>query len=132
MPSFSGFVVVHSAKGATMIDGEIYQTDASTGHTVPVIPSTYSAFLGVPVRSATGVWSVTMRDPAFRVILCDVIPLQAVGSAVGVVMQAPTNDSTGRQVIHWTFCTIGTATPADIGTSQKFQVVSIYSETSVA
>ena len=132
MPSFSAYPKLVSAKGQTCIDGEIFVTDASTGHTVPVIPSTYTAFRGVPVRSATGVWSVTMRDPAYRTILALVTPMVAAAAGVDVVMQLPTADSAGRQVINWTFCTVGTDTPADIGTSQAFQVTSIYSETSIA
>jgi hypothetical protein len=131
MPSFSGFVVLHCAKGASMIDGETFETDASTGHTVPVIPSTYTAFAGVPVRSTTGVWSVTMRDPAFRVILALVVPLVAAANGVDVIMQPCTLSATGQQIINWTFVTTGTKTPADIGTSEFFQVTSIYSETSI-
>ena len=82
--------------------------------------------------SAVGVWSVTMRDPAFRVIDCHVTPLTVAAGAVGVVMQPPTNNSTGQLVLHWTFTTIGTDTAADIGVSKEFQVTVIYSETSVA
>jgi hypothetical protein len=132
MPSFSAFEVLRTAKGACVFDGEFYTTDSSNGHTVPVIPSTYSAFKGVPVRSGTGVWSVTMRDPAFKVLLAEVKSFTTTGNAVSVIMQANTTDSVGRLVINWTFCTFGTTTPADITTSAVFNVFVAYSETSVS
>lgn len=133
MPSFSGYVVVHTAKGSCVIDGEIFTTDSSNGHTVPTFPSSYSAFLGVPVRSATGVWSVTMKDPAYKSLFCHVEPLQALAApALRAVMQAPTTDSVGRQVLNWTFVAAGGNTATDIAASQQFQVTNIYSETSIS
>lgn len=133
MPSFASYSHLYAAKGETLIDGEVYTTSGTgAAQKVAVIPSTYTAFRGVPVRSGTGVWSVTMKDPSYRTILSIVTPLTTAANAVGVVMQPTTLDSGGRLVINWTFCTIGTNTPADIAAAQKFQVTAIYSETSIA
>jgi hypothetical protein len=132
MPNFSAFEVNFTAKGKCTSDGEIYTTDASNGHTVPVIPSTYTAFLGVPVRSGTGVWAVTTRLNGFRVTQMQVKTMTTTANALDVIYQAPTLDSNGRTVLNWTFCTLGTATPADIAASQKFLVAFEASEASIA
>jgi hypothetical protein len=133
MPSFASYSHLYAAKGGVVIDGEVYTTSGTGAlQKVAVIPSSYTAFRAVPVRSGVGVWSVTMRDPAFRVLLAEVRPFTTTANTVGVVMQATTLDSGGRLVINWTFCTIGTATPVDIATAQKFGVTVVYSETSIA
>ena len=133
MPSFSAFEVVKTAKGACLFDGEFFTTSGTGGsQTVPTFPSSYSAFKGVPVRSGTGVWSITMRDPAYKVLRATVDVFSTVGNHVDVLMQANTTDSSGRLVLNWTFCTVGTATPADIATAQVFNVFVAYSEVSIA
>lgn len=134
MPTFSGYPKQDTAKGGVVSDGEVFVTDASNGHTVLLSSlSTYTAFKGVPVRSGTGVWSVTLKDPAYKVTFCSVKFQGVVGSAVDAIMQPVTaNATTGQAVINWTFCTVGTATPADIGASLKFNVYVEYSETSIA
>ena len=133
MPSFSGYKTQTTAKGGVVSDGEFYTTSGSAGaQKVAVIPSTYSAFLNVPVRTGTGVWKVTMRDPAYKVQFAQVTPFTTAANAVGVVMQPNTTDSSGRLVLNWTFCTIGTNTPADIAAAQVFNVYVEYSEASIA
>lgn len=131
-PAFAAFRLQFTAKGDVVTDGEIYTTDASTGHTVPVIPSTYTAFHTVPVRSATGVWSVTMKEQVYKVLFAYVVPITTVANTVDVSMQPTTTTSTGKLVVNWTFRTVGTTTPADIGVSEAFQVFVVYSNTSVS
>ncbi len=130
--NFSGFNESFTAKGRCVRDGEFFTTDSSNGHTVPTFPSSYSAFKGVPVRSATGVWSVTMKDVAYKVLNVEVRPYTTTANAVGVIMQPNTTDSAGRLVLNWTFVTYGSTTPADIAASQVFGVFVDYSEASIA
>jgi hypothetical protein len=133
MPTFSSYNETWTAKGRCVRDGEFYKTDSGAGTTVPVIPSTFSAFAAVPKRSGTGVWSVKMRDPAFRVLNASVRAFTTTANAVDVIMQPNTNDATtGALVINWTFVTVGTTTPVDLAASQVFNVFVDYSEASIA
>jgi hypothetical protein len=86
----------------------------------------------VPKRTATGVWNVVMKSAVYKVLYAIVVPITTAANTVGVSMQPTTTDANGRLIINWTFTTIGTATPADIGTSESFQVYVVYSLTSVS
>ena len=123
----------YTAKGDVISDGEIFTTVGSTtAQKVTVFPSTYTYFRTLPVRSGTGVWSVTMKEPVYKVIFVDVKALTTVGNYVGVIMQPTTTDANGRLVINWTFTTIGTNTPVDILSAQKFCVYFVGSLASIA
>lgn len=133
MPSFSGFQTQFTAKGRVVSDGEIFVTSGAAGaQTVPVIPSSYTAFKGVPVRTGTGIWKVTMLDTAFKVLFASVKVMSTTGAYLDAILQPVTLDSAGRPVINWTFCTVGTATPADVATATSFNVFVMYSEASIA
>ena len=123
----------YTAKGDVISDGEIFTTVGSTtAQKVTVFPSTYTYFRTLPVRSGTGVWSVTMKEPVYKVLFVDVKALTTVGNYVGVIMQPTTTDANGRLVINWTFVTVGTSTAADIAAGQKFQVYVVGSLASIA
>lgn len=127
MPFFSSFAKQNVAKPGVVSDGEVYTTDGYNGHTVPAVPSSWTAFRGVPVRSATGVWSVTMKDSAQRVIDINVKTLLASGNYLSVQLLPTTADANGRLVINWVFNSAGT--PTDIGVSSQFAVYVVYGET---
>jgi hypothetical protein len=130
--NFSGYNENFTAKGRCVRDGEFFTTDASNGHTVPTFPSSFSAFKGVPVRSGTGVWSVTLKDVYYKILNVEVRAYTTTANAIGVIMQPNTTDSAGRVVINWTFVTVGTTTAADIAASQVFNVFFDASEASIA
>jgi hypothetical protein len=132
-PSIAGFRLQYTAKGDVLSDGEIYTTVGSTtAQKVTVFPSTYTYFRTLPVRSGTGVWSVTLKEAVYKVLHVDVKALTTAANYVGVIMQPTTTDSTGRLIINWTFVTVGTATPADIAAAQKFNVYFVGSLASIA
>lgn len=117
------------AKLGVVSDGE-QVTVGSDGYTVTSTLSSYSAFHQNPSRSATGVWSVTMRDSAFKNILVDVKTVLASGHYLSTQLNTITTDSSGRPVLHWTFNVAGT--PTDLPASGQFIVFYEYGETSVA
>jgi hypothetical protein len=135
MPSFSANVVQKVAKPGVVSDGEVITVSATDGYTVTSTLSSFSAFLSNPVRSSTGLWSVTMRDPAFKVIDLDVKTLLTDGYYLSTQLHLPTSDSLGRAVLSWTFNSAGT--PADLPTTQpgsvggSFLVFLMYGETSI-
>ena len=132
-PSVTGFRVQHAAKGDVLSDGEVYTTSGTgAAQKVLVFPSSYTYFRTLPVRTGTGVWSVALRESVYKVLHIDVTPLTTAANNVGVAIQPTTTDSAGRLVINWTFTTIGTNTPADILSAQKFCVYFVGSLASIA
>jgi len=117
------------AKLGVVSDGNVYTVSAADGYTITSPVYSYNAFIGNPVRSATGVWSVTTKDSVAKVIAWDVNTHLPSGHYLGVQLNTPTLDSSGRLVLNWTFNNAGT--PADLPTgvgATHFNVFLEYSE----
>ena len=114
------------AKRGVVSDGELWTTDGY-GTTVISGQSSWSAFLSIPVRASTGVWSVTMKDSMVKVICFHVASVLPTGDYLDVQRNTITLDSSGRPVLHWTFNVAGT--PTDLPASGQINVTFWYSET---
>jgi hypothetical protein len=127
MPFFSSFAKQNVAKPGVVSDGDVFTTDGYNGHTCS-LPSSWTAFHAAPVRSATGVWSVQMKEGVQRVIDVDVKTLLASGTYLSTQLLPTTTASGGQLILNWCFNVAGT--PTDIATSSQFLVFVMYSETS--
>lgn len=127
--NFSGQAKQTVAKVGVVSDGELFTVADGYGHTVTSTLSSYTAFLSNPTRSATGVWSVTMRDSANKKIEFDVKTVLPAGTYLSTQLNTITTDSLGRPVLNWTFNSAGT--PTDLATtgSPQFIVYFVYGET---
>lgn len=126
--NFSGFPHVTTAKAGVVMDGDTF-TVGSDGYTITSTLNSWTAFLTAPARSATGVWSVTLKDSA-PVVMCSFVqPVLASTHYLSVQQNTDTVDSLGRLVLHWTFNSAGT--PADLPADGQFRVFVVYSETSL-
>jgi hypothetical protein len=118
-----------NASGATDANnGKIsYQVAALPVTTTASKPSAYSIFAGSPVRSATGVWSLTTKDSV--VVTCDVniVSILPTGGYISTQLLPDTIDATGRKVINWVFNVAGT--PTDLPYPGQFRAWMAYSET---
>lgn len=126
---FSGQVSNKVAKLGVISDGDVFTADGyGTGVASTLFP--YTIFLANPVRSATGVWSVTTKDQVVRVIDMEVRTLLPTGNYLGTQLKPTTFvASTGQAVLHWVFNNAGT--PADLPAGGQFLVYLVYAETSV-
>jgi hypothetical protein len=118
-----------NASGATDAhNGAIgFQVAALGVSTLSSAPSPYTIFAGAPVRSATGVWSATLKDIAVRVCNVDVTTVLPSGEYL-VVQQLPdTKTSGGALVVNWVFNNAGT--PTDLPYPGQFRLFCEYSET---
>jgi hypothetical protein len=93
-------------------------------------PSAHSAFTGPPVRSATGVWSITTKDIVVTTCLFHVETVLPSGEYLSV-QQLPetTVAGTGQKTYSWTFNAAGT--PTDLPFPGSFRVSISYAETKV-
>jgi hypothetical protein len=132
MPTFASYNEQFDAKGRVVRDGDVFTTDSSNGHTVASFPTSFNAWASLPTRTGTGVWKLTLRDPAFRILCVLVKALTTTANYVDVIMQPVTANTAGQAVVNWTFVTAGTTTAADIAASQQFEVFVVYSEASIA
>jgi hypothetical protein len=112
MPDFTAFQPQYQAKPQVVADGEIISVSSVDGYTVTSTLSSYTAFHSNPVRSATGVWSVTMKDVAFKVTDIDVKTMLPSGHYLSTQLLPNTLDSNGHLVINWVFNSAGT--PSDL------------------
>lgn len=126
MPFFSAFPVQYTAKPSVVSDGEVCVTDGY-GTTVVSTLSSYTAFHANPVRSATGVWSVQLKDSAFKVVDVDVKTLLASTHYLSTQL-LPTTTVNGKLVLNWVFNVAGT--PTDLPANGQFLVFVMYGETS--
>jgi hypothetical protein len=146
--NFSGFPKQNTAKGDVVSDGEIFTVGTGpifsgtasgtvvttyTGAAVVSTLSSYSAFASNPVRTATGIWQVNMKDSAFKVLLIDVNPIstgQASGlSPLWVQTEPTTTSSSGGLVINWVFVNQN-GVPTEIPIGGQFNVYVVYNERS--
>jgi hypothetical protein len=137
MPSYSAFAVSKVAKPGVCSDGDIYQVGADgytitgsvTGTSLTAI-SSYSAFLSPPVYGgSTGLFSITLRDPAYKV-QCIVVETLSGDDYLSVQLKPITADSNGRAVINFVLNVAGT--PTNLESGDQMLVYVVYSETSVA
>lgn len=127
--NFTGQKTQDCAKLGVVSDGELIVV-GTDGYSVTSTLSSYTAYLSNPVRSAVGVWSVTLKDSAYKIIDVQVATLLAAGSYLSTQLRPVTLDSQGRPVLHWGFNVAGTLTELPSGGS--FIVYVVYSETSVS
>jgi hypothetical protein len=123
MPDFSAKVVSFVAKPSVVSDGEVI-TVGSDGYTVTSTLSSFTAFHSNPSRSATGVWSVQMKDVAFKVIDVDVKTMLPSGHYLSTQLLPTTTDSGGKLILNWVFNSAGT--PTDLPASGQFLVYVVY------
>lgn len=130
--NFTGQLESHVAKLRVVSDGELITVSAVDGYTVTSTLSQNTAFAANPVRSDVGVWSVTMKDSANRIINCQVATVISDGYYLSTQLNPFTADSKGRLVLNWVFNSAGT--PTDLpttytgGASPQFLVFVEYSE----
>ena len=127
MPDFSAKTVAFFAKPSVVHDGEVV-TVGSDGYTVTSTLSSFTAFHANPSRSATGVWSVTMKDVAFKVVDVDIKTMLATGHYLSTQLLPTTTDTNGKLVLNWVFNSAGT--PTDLPASGSFLVYVAYGWTS--
>ena len=125
--NFTGQRLQNVAKLGVVSDGEVFVTDGY-GTTVVSGLSNYSAFASVPVRSATGVWSVQMKDSASKVLLVEVKTMLASTHYLSVQLLPTTVASGGQLVLNWV-CNVA-GTPADLPASGQMNVFVMYAESS--
>ena len=130
--NFSGIGKQSVAKPGVVSDGELFTVNDGLGLTVTSTLSSFTAFLSNPVRSATGVWSVTMRDSAFKVCDFEVHTVLPSGVYLSTQLNTITTDSNGRPVLNWTFNSAGTPADLPASGSPQFIVYFVYGETSIA
>lgn len=124
--NFSGFQVSSTAKPGVVSDGETFTTDGY-GTTVTSTMSSYTAFASVPKWSATGVWSLTLKDSAAKVLDVSVNTVLASTHYLSVQQLATTSSSTtGGLILNWVFNVSGT--PTDLPANGGFRVYVVYSE----
>ena len=126
--NFTGVTVNYHAKLGVVSDGEVCTTDGY-GQVVTRKLSPYTAFAANPVRASTGLWSVTMKDSAVRVLDYDVRTLLTTGNYLGTQLKPTTKDANGRLVLNWVFNSAGT--PTDLPANGQFIVYVKYSEVNV-
>ena len=116
-------------------------TDANNGHiswlaatlavsTVASSPNPHTIFTGPPLRSATGVWSITTKDCVVTTLNLDVKTVLPTGEYLSV-QQLPetTVATTGQKTYNWVFNVNGT--PTDVPFPGSFRIWAEYSETKV-
>lgn len=126
--NFSGQLKSNVAKLGVVFDGELFTVADGYGYTVTSTLSPYTAFANNAVRSATGVWSVTMKDSANRILDCEVRTVLSTGNYLGSQLLPFTTTSNGALVINWVFNNAGTPTDLPSSGSPQFLVYVVYSE----
>lgn len=130
--AFSGYKGQgYTAKLGVVSDGETFTVADGYGRTVTSNLSQLSVFTANPVRSATGVWSVTTRDVVDKkkVLDADIKTILASGTYLSTQLLPYTNTTNGQLVINWVFNVAGTPTDLPSSGSPQFQVFVEYSET---
>lgn len=125
--NFTGQTVSYQAKPSVVSDGEVCVTDGY-GQLVTSTLSSWTAFKANPVRSATGVWSVTLKDTAFKVLNVDVKTMLSTGNYLSTQLKPTTTDASGHLVLNWVFNSAGT--PTDLPANGQFLVYVKYCEQS--
>lgn len=120
-----------NASGATDANnGAISWQVAALGvSTLAIAPATQygnTVFLGVPVRTGVGTWTVTTRDAVVSTSELTVTPVLSSGSYLSVQENTSTTAATGQRVYHWTFHLAGT--PTDLPYPGQFRVFAAYSD----
>ena len=121
-------VTYTNASGATDANNGAISWSLSTlpVSTLSSAPAQYTAFL-TPVRSATGVWSVTLKDIAVLVQDVNICTILPTGEYISTQLLPSTVSSTGQLVVNWVFNVAGT--PTDLPFPGQFRVYVVYSET---
>ena len=127
-----------SQKGAVSLvklrveeDGELFTVADGYGETVTSVLSERTAFAANPVRSATGVWSVTMKDPASKILDVNIQTLLPTASYLAVQLKPTTSNSTsGALVLNWVFNVAGTPTDLPSTGTPQFLIHVVWSESS--
>jgi hypothetical protein len=127
MPDFSAKTTAFFAKPSVVSDGEVV-TVGSDGYTVTSTLSSFSAFHSNPSRSAAGVWSVQMKDTAFKVVDVDVKTLLTTGNYLSTQLKPTTTATGGQLILNWVFNVAGT--PTDLPASGSFLIYVVYGWTS--
>lgn len=123
------------AKQGVVSDGNLFTVNDGYGITVTSTLPSYTIFTANPVRSATGVWSVTTLDSVatsggvLQVIDCHVFTVLPSGDYLSTQMLPFTQNSNGQLVVHWVFNVAGTPTDLPTTGSPQFGVFLAYSET---
>jgi hypothetical protein len=136
--SFTGSTVQETAKVGVKSDGEVISISNVDGYTVTSTLSSYCAFLSNPVRASTGKWSITLKDPAYKVIMWDVSTILPDGyylvTQKNTLTTSSAANSLGNLVLNWQFNSAGTPSdfPTNAGTSLAFIISIMYSTTSIA
>lgn len=125
--NFSGSMKSNVAKLGVVFDGDTFTTDGNNGHTVSSTLASHTVFVKNPVRSATGVWSVGLKDVVNEFMLIDVKTVLSSGTYITCQLN-PVTVVNSLPVLNWTFNVAGT--PTDLPAGAKFEVFVCYSESS--
>lgn len=117
---------VSAVKHRLESDVQVFTVNDGYGHAVTSTMPSLTAFAANPVRSATGVWSVTMKDvvPTLEGQLHFVVTtILASGNYLSVQMLPfTTNATTGQLVVNWVFNVAGTPTDLPSSGSPQFEI----------
>lgn len=137
---FSGFKgTAYDAKLGVVSDGNLFTVADGYGHTVTSLLPQYTVFSANPVRSATGVWSITTLDSVaqstdgyFQVEDFHVYTVLPSGTYLSVqVLPFTQVAATGQLVCNWVFNVAGTPTDLPSTGYPQFGVFLKYSETTI-
>jgi len=128
--NFSGNHKSSLAKMGVVFDGDTFVVADGSGQTVTSTLPGNTIFVKNPVRSATGVWSVTLKETVNEIMDLDVVTLLPSGDYLSTQLNLTTVDSLHRLVLHWTFNVAGTPTDLPSSGSPQFVVFICYAETS--
>lgn len=128
--NFSGNHKSSLAKMGVVLDGDTFTVADGYGHTVTSTLASNTIFTKNPVRSATGVWSVTLKESVNEVMDVNVSTVLPGGNYLSTQLNSFTTDSIGRLVLHFTFNVAGTPTDLPASGSPQFVVFICYAETS--
>ena len=137
--SFSGFKGTgYLAKEGVVCDGNLFTVADGYGHTVTSTLPQYTIFTANPVRSATGVWSVTTLDSVastsgvLQVMDAHIATVLPSGDYLSTQLLPFTQSANGQLVVNWVFNVAGTPTDLPSTGSPQFLVFVMYSETNTS
>ena len=136
---FSGYKgQAYNAKLGVVSDGNLFTVADGYGHTVTSTLPQYTIFTANPVRSATGVWSVTTLDSVasipsdgYAVIDCHVYTVLPSTEYLSVQLLPFSQSTSGQLVVNWVFNVAGTPTDLPSTGTPQFGVYLRYSETNI-
>jgi hypothetical protein len=123
--NFSGHAQIFTAKNGVVIDGDNV-TVGTDGYTVTSTINSNTVFNSNPTRSATGVWSVQLKDAAVTVMDFDVKTVLASTHYLSTQLLPNTATAGGLTILNWVFNVAGT--PTDLPSTGKFRMSIVYAD----